>query len=462
MLIRSRQRTRTLSLMLFEGLLIYACGVAAIWLRFGQEASFVWGDQRGWLKLLLAMVVVQGSFYLFDLYDFKMIRQRSVLQIRILQSLGLSAITLSLIFYSLPQVMLGRGVFAVALGLMLTLMTSWRFLARWLLNHPKLAERVLILGTDALAVNLAREVLQRRETGYEVVGFVGDDPQLVGQSLINPRVVGLMDELESLVLHHRPDRIVVAMSDRRGRLPLDLLLKLKVRDEISVEESSRFFERLTGKISTDRLQPGQLVFAESSRWGRFYRRLRPVLDFLCALVGLVVSAPLMLLTAIAVRLESRGPIFYTQERVGLHGKSFHIVKFRSMRLDAEANGAVWALQNDPRVTKVGRIIRKLRIDELPQFINVLRGEMSVVGPRPERPQFVSQLEERIPYYSERHLVKPGLTGWAQVRYPYGASFEDAREKHQYDLYYIKNQSPVLDAIILLETVRVVLFGRLSR
>ncbi len=345
---------------------------------------------------------------------------------------------------------------------MLTLMTSWRFLARWLLNHPKLAERVLILGTDALAVNLAREVLQRRETGYEVVGFVGDDPQLVGQSLINPRVVGLMDELESLVLHHRPDRIVVAMSDRRGRLPLDLLLKLKVRDEISVEESSRFFERLTGKISTDRLQPGQLVFAESSRWGRFYRRLRPVLDFLCALIGLVVSAPLMLLTAIAVRLESRGPIFYTQERVGLHGKSFHIVKFRSMRLDAEANGAVWALQNDPRVTKVGRIIRKLRIDELPQFINVLRGEMSVVGPRPERPQFVSQLEERIPYYSERHLVKPGLTGWAQVRYPYGASFEDAREKHQYDLYYIKNQSPVLDAIILLETVRVVLFGRLSR
>ncbi|MBL8170199.1 MAG: exopolysaccharide biosynthesis polyprenyl glycosylphosphotransferase, partial [Acidobacteria bacterium] len=263
-------------------------------------------------------------------------------------------------------------------------------------------------------------------------------------------------------LHHRPDRIVVAMSDRRGRLPLDLLLKLKVRDEISVEESSRFFERLTGKISTDRLQPGQLVFAESSRWGRFYRRLRPVLDFLCALIGLVVSAPLMLLTAIAVRLESRGPIFYTQERVGLHGKSFHIVKFRSMRIDAEANGAVWALQNDPRVTKVGRIIRKLRIDELPQFINVLRGEMSVVGPRPERPQFVSQLEERIPYYSERHLVKPGLTGWAQVRYPYGASFEDAREKHQYDLYYIKNQSPVLDAIILLETVRVVLFGRLSR
>jgi sugar transferase (PEP-CTERM system associated) len=255
---------------------------------------------------------------------------------------------------------------------------------------------------------------------------------------------------------------VVALSDRRGRLPLDLLLRLKVRDEIQVEESSRFFERLTGKISTDRLQPGQLVFAETSRGMRLYRRLRRLFDIISSLIGMGFSSPLMILTAIAIRVESPGPVIYTQERVGLHGRKFRIFKFRSMRSDAEAHGPVWADENDQRVTRVGRIIRKLRVDETPQFFNILRGEMSLIGPRPERPEFVEKLEERIPYYSERHLVKPGLTGWAQVSYPYGASFEDAGEKHQYDLYYIKNQSPLLDAIILLETARVVLFGRFSR
>jgi exopolysaccharide biosynthesis polyprenyl glycosylphosphotransferase len=181
-----------------------------------------------------------------------------------------------------------------------------------------------------------------------------------------------------------------------------------------------------------------------------------------ALIGLLLTMPLIVLTAIAVKLDSRGPIFYRQERVGLHNTNFDIFKFRSMRTDAEKSGPVWAGAGDNRVTRVGRIIRKLRIDELPQFINILRGEMSFIGPRPERPVFVTQLEQLIPYYSERHLVKPGLTGWAQVCYPYGASFEDAREKHQYDLYYIKNQSPLLDAIILLETARVVFFGRLAR
>ena len=169
-----------------------------------------------------------------------------------------------------------------------------------------------------------------------------------------------------------------------------------------------------------------------------------------------------MIVAIAIKLESKGPIFYFQERVGLHGKTFKIIKFRSMRTDAESKGAVWALENDPRVTSTGRLIRKLRIDEIPQFINILAGEMSMIGPRPERPEFVCQLEQKIPFYSERHLVKPGLTGWAQVCYPYGASFEDAKEKHQYDLYYIKNQSPLLDTIILFDTFRVVLFGRLSR
>lgn len=459
---QSKHRTRALSLLIFEGALIYLCGVVAIWIRYGDEARDAMTARSGWLKLLAAMVVVQIAFYLFDLYDFKIIGQRSSLTPQIAQSLGLSAVALALIFYAIPQMTLGRGVFALALALMLTMMTCWRALARWLLGHPRLAERVMILGTDAPAIDIAREILQRREHGYEVIGFVSNDSALVGQSLINPRVVGTMDNLEELVQSRRPDRIVVALSDRRGKLPLDLLLRLKVRDEIQVEESSRFFERLTGKISTDHLQPGQLVFAETGRWMRLYRRARRLFDIAASLIGIALSFPLMVTTALAIWLESPGPVIYLQERVGLHGRIFRILKFRSMRLDAEAQGPVWAGENDPRVTRVGRVIRKLRIDEIPQFFNILRGEMSLIGPRPERPAFVEQLEELIPYYSERHLVKPGLTGWAQVCYPYGASFEDAKEKHQYDLYYIKNQSPLLDAIILLETARVVLLGRLSR
>jgi sugar transferase (PEP-CTERM system associated) len=451
-----------LGLLIFESGLIYLCGVAAIRIRFASEAAEAMIARQGWIKLLAAMVVAQVAFYLFDLYDFKAIGQRSELTLRIMQALGLAAVALALLFYAIPQMMLGRGVFALALALMLTTMIGWRAVATWLLGHPRLAERVLILGTDIPAISIAREIMQRREHGYEVIGFVGQTRALVGQSLINPSVIGVMDDLEELVRRRRPDRIVVALSDRRGRLPLDLLLRLKVRDEIQVEESSRFFERLTGKISTDRLQPGQLVFAETSRGMRLYRRLRRLFDIISSLIGMGFSSPLMILTAIAIRVESPGPVIYTQERVGLHGRKFRIFKFRSMRLDAEAHGPVWADENDQRVTRVGRIIRKLRVDETPQFFNILRGEMSLIGPRPERPEFVEKLEERIPYYSERHLVKPGLTGWAQVSYPYGASFEDAWEKHQYDLYYIKNQSPLLDAIILLETARVVLFGRFSR
>ncbi len=458
---KSKSRTRTITLLLFEGLLIYLCGVLALTIRYGADWAAIL-QRGGWHKLLLANLVVQAAFYLFDLYDLKLIRQRSVLTLRIMQSLGLSAVALAILFYAAPAMMLGRGVFALAFLLMLTAMVVWRGAAMWLLRSPRLAERILLLGAESTAVDIAREVLQREEHGYEIAGFIAEDAERVGERLLDLPVLGEMDALESIVRAQRVDRIVVALADRRGKLPLDVLLKLKVRDQIAVEEWSRFFERLTGKISTEWLHPGQLVFTEQSRWNGLYRRARRLIDIVGALLGLLGGLPLMIVTAIAIRLESPGPIFYRQVRVGLHGEPFEIIKFRSMRTDAEANGPVWAQKQDARVTRVGRLIRKLRIDEIPQFINVLRGEMSLIGPRPERPAFVAQLEELIPFYSERHLVKPGLTGWAQVRYPYGASFDDARGKHQYDLYYIKNQSPPLDALIFLETVRVVLFGRLSR
>jgi sugar transferase (PEP-CTERM system associated) len=459
---RVKHWKRTFLLVLFESGLIYCCGLAALLIRLGAGAVEVFTVKFGWLKLIVAVAVVQGAFYLFDLYDFALIRRLSILGLRIIQALGLAAIVLSAIFYALPTMLLGRGVVLVHFLLMLTVMSAWRLFTRWVLRNPRFAERVLILGTDNQAVELAREVLHRREAGFEVVGFIGNDRALVGKSLINPRVVGVTDELEELVSAYSIDRVIVALADRRGKMPLDPLLNIKWRNEVIVEDWAPFYEGLTGKVSTERLQPSHLIFAANMQSLRTYRRVRRLADLTIATIGFLLTSPLMLLTAIAIKLESKGPIFYTQERVGLHNRPFRIIKFRSMHTDAEKNGAVWASKNDPRVTRIGKFIRKTRIDELPQFINVLRGEMSMVGPRPERPQFVEQLEQLIPYYSQRHLVRPGVTGWAQVRYPYGASVDDAKMKHQYDLYYIKNQSPLLDVVVLLETLRVVFFGRFGR
>ena len=458
----SKNGSRSLALLIFESTLTCLCGVAATFIRFGPEAPVILWEEQGWIKVLLLMVFVQGSFYLCDLYDFRMIRNRTTLHLRIFQAMGLASIALSVFFYMLPQLMLGRGVFLVSLILMLTVMGCGRVFVMWLIGHPRLAERILILGTGPSAVNIAREVLAQPEVGYQVVGFVGDDPSLVGKSLINPRVIGLTSDLEDLVSRYHVNRIVVVLDDTRSRLPLDSLLDIRLRDGITIEESATFYEKLMGKISIDMLRPSWLIFSSNSRLSRVYKHWRRIIDVTAAFIGFVLSLPLMAVTAVAIKLDSRGPIFYTQERVGKGGTIFKIVKFRSMRTDAEKDGPVWALEVDNRVTRVGRVIRKLRIDELPQFVNVLRGEMSFIGPRPERPEFVRMLEHQIPFYPQRHLVKPGLTGWAQIRYSYGASVKDAMEKLQYDLYYIKNQSPALDLIILFETVRIVIFGRGAR
>ena len=439
--------------------LMCASCVAAIYIRFGTQGSEVLVLRRGWIKVLLVTAIVQGAFYLFDLYDHDRIRGRAVLVLGIFQATGTASMGLAIIFYSAPQMMLGRGALLVSILLILVVMIYWRLSLLWLSQNPKFAERLLILGTDENSVTLAREVLSRRECGYEVIGFLGDDPGLVGVSLINPRVLGVYDQLEDIVVRHRADRIVVATTDRRKRLPLVPLMSLKLCRKVAIEESASFYERLTGKISTEMLRPSWLIFSQVADPGRVYRRITSILDVVCAVAILISTLPVMLVVAIAIKLDSDGPVFYSQERVGLHGRPFRIVKFRSMRADAEKNGAMWATQTDPRITSVGKLIRKCRIDELPQLVNVIRGEMSLIGPRPERPVFVEELERQIQYYGQRHLIKPGLTGWAQVRYRYGSSIEDAREKLRYDLYYIKNQSPWLDALILLETVRIVLFGR---
>jgi len=441
-------------------MVIFGAIVSAVYLRLGvEDAQYELMLRQGFLKAALAMVVCLAAFYLFDLYDFIVMHDRRELVLRLVQALGLAWIALAFIFYAFPKLMLGRGIFLIALPLALALMVGWRVSIHWLLGHPDFGERILIVGSGSLAVEVAREMLDRPDAGYRIAGFVGTDAQLLGKSLINPCVIGLTSELEEVVKRENIDRIVVAMGERRGQLPTNELLQLSLTGKVNIEEGASFYERVTGRVSLNMIRPSWLIFSSRGRQARIAGLARNVVHRIVAMIGGVLSIPFAIVATILIKLESPGPILYKQERVGKNGQPFTLMKFRSMRTDAEKAGPVWASKDDDRTTRVGKIIRKLRIDEIPQFWNIFRGEMDFVGPRPERQHFVSQLAQEIPYYEQRHLIAPGLTGWAQIKYPYGASIEDARQKLQYDLYYIKNQSLVLDAIILFETIKIILFGR---
>jgi sugar transferase (PEP-CTERM system associated) len=456
----SRLNARTVLLILAEAAVVFGALMGAVYLRFGSDgALYELVERQGYLKAGLASAFCLTAFYLFDLYDFVVMHDRRELVLRLVQALGLAWMALALMFYAFPQLMIGRGVALLALPLALTLMISWRVSIHWFLGHPDFGERILIVGSGNLAVEVARQVIERPDAGYRIVGFVGTDSELLGKSLINPRVIAVTSELAEVVRRENVDRIVVAMGERRGQLPTQELLQLSLAGTVSIEEGASFSERVTGRVSLSMLRPSWLIFSGRGRQARISGVTRSVVHRLVALIGAILSLPIVLLTAILIKLDSKGPVFYRQERVGENGRPFTLLKFRSMRVDAEEAGPVWASKGDDRVTRLGRIIRKIRVDEIPQFWNILRGEMNFVGPRPERPHFVAQLASEIPYYEQRHLIPPGLTGWAQIKYPYGASIEDARQKLQYDLFYVKNQSLILDAIVLFETIKIILFGR---
>jgi sugar transferase (PEP-CTERM system associated) len=455
-----RLNGRTILLILAEAGLVYGAIIAAVYLRVGVEgAHYELIEKHGYWKAAVAGFFCLAAFYLFDLYDFLVMHDRRELVLRLIQALGLAWIALAFSFYAYPDLRLGRGISLIALPLALALMVAWRVSIHWVLGHPHFGERILIVGSGNLAVELAREVLNRPDAGYRIVGFVGNDAELLGKSLINPRVIGLTEQLDEIVKRENIDRIVVAMGERRGQLPTNKLLQLSLAGQVNIEEGQSFYERVTGRVSLNMLRPSWLIFTGRGRQKRISGLARSVVHWLVAFIGALLSLPIVIVTAILIKLESPGPIFYKQERVGKNGRTFVLTKFRSMRVDAELDGPVWASKGDSRTTRVGRVIRKIRVDEIPQFWHILRGEMSFVGPRPERPHFVAQLAEEIPFYEQRHLIAPGLTGWAQIKYPYGASIEDARQKLQYDLFYIKNQGLVLDAIIIFETIKIILFGR---
>jgi sugar transferase (PEP-CTERM system associated) len=459
----SRLNKRTVLLLLAEAMLLFGGMVVAVYLRIGAtDAEYELIERHGFFKLAVASTFCLAAFYLYDLYDFIVMHDRRELVLRLIQALGLAWIALAIAFYVLPPLMIGRSVSLIALPLALTLMVGWRLTIHWLLGHPQIGERILIVGSGDMAIDVARETLDRPDAGFRIVGFVDDDPALLGKSLINPRVVGSTAELPGLVQSENIDRIVVAIGDRRGQFPTEQLLRLSLSGNVSIEECASFYERLTGRVSLDMVRPSWLIFSGRGRQAPLNLVARSVMHRVTALIGAILSLPVAILTALLIKLDSRGPVLYKQERVGKNGRPFTLMKFRSMRTDAEKDGPVWASTSDDRTTRVGKIIRKIRVDEIPQFWNILRGDMNFVGPRPERPHFVAQLAQEIPFYEQRHLIAPGLTGWAQIKYPYAASIEDARQKLEYDLFYIKNQGLTLDAAILFETIKTILFSKGGR
>jgi len=415
--------------------------------RLWQVAGDFDPDAARLPNMLAFAATLQAAMVAVGVYGVQAIRSVKFAVARLLVAVMLGIIGLSLIFFLAPPVSFWRSSLLYATWFGLAGLIAVRILLRDALGGERFKRRVMVLGTGARAKRIEALAAQSG-AGFAVVGLVDMNDS-----------AGLPERLLAL----GASEVVLALEERRNALPLNDLLKIKTTG-VQVYDFSSFLERETGRVDLDSLNPSWLIFSDGFSAGRRASSVaKRLFDILASLALLALTLPLIAATALAVRLESKGPAFFRQRRVGLYGVPFDLLKLRSMRVDAEVGGkAVWAQKDDPRVTRVGRIIRKLRIDELPQAWSVLKGEMSFVGPRPERPQFVADLEARLPYYAERHVVKPGITGWAQINYPYGASVEDAREKLELDLYYAKNYSPFLDLLILLQTVRVVIWPEGAR
>ena len=450
--------------MMIESSLIMLSVVAAAKLRFWTDLDQFLLYTRSTdflLQVITVSVVLEMCLYYNDLYDLSVPRARSIQVIYLIQAIGAACILLGLIYYLVPGLLVGRGVLFISVALVTALLTLTRVsLDRvWKLTTRK--RNVLILGDGEMALSVAREFERRSDLNFQLVGFIGARSS-TEELLFGRRILGGAEKLMAIADRENASRIVVALQDQRGALPVRELVRLRVQG-IEVEDAHSTLAALTGRVWLPAVRPSWFVFSSGFRRSATTLLLKRSLDLAFGIVGLVLFAPIMAFIAIAIRLDSQGLALFRQQRVGLGGKVFELLKFRSMRLDAEADiGAQWARKNDPRTTRVGRFLRKFRLDELPQFINVIRGEMSFVGPRPERPCFVEQLREAVPFYDERHSVRPGVTGWAQVEFTYGASIEDAYRKLEYDLFYLKNLSILFDLAIVVRTFRVVLAARGSR
>lgn len=438
-----------------EVVVLFAAIIGALTLRYAQLGIFDFDFRNYWLEFLTFVGVVYMSMLALGLYQIDTCRDIRMTLVRLGAAVLFSLIATSVILYLFPDVDIWRSVFLLALALAAVGIVISRIVFVRVADMNMFRRRVLVLGARSNAARIKALDESRNGEAFRCVGFVhmsDKAPEIEGAipfSTVQP--------LAAYAADREISEIVVAIEERRGTLPTEELLACKMQG-FKVTDSTSFIEQETGAVDLQSVSPSWLIFSDGfGGGGRFDLAIKRSFDILASSLLLALSLPILILTALAVKLTSPGPVFYRQERVGQYGRTYMVMKFRSMRSDAEKDGPVWARQNDDRVTLVGRFIRKTRIDEIPQIFNVLRGHMSFVGPRPERPVFVEELSHKIPYYSERHQVKPGITGWAQINYPYGASVEDARQKLQYDLYYIKNYSIFLDFLILVQTLRVVVW-----
>ena len=457
---------RSFILVAGETILLVAAVVMSSIMIGGDHAWELLTDNTAFLRVLLIVLVCQVCLHYTDLYDLHTIQTKRDLATRLMRAIGATSLILGIAYWLFPLLVVEQGVFLLTAAMAIVMVLVWRSAFDVITSRLMPRERLLLVGTSPAAIVLARELFERRqEIGVEIVGFVDPDPTRVGAPVINPGVVGTIDDIPGLTSRMRVDRVVVSLSDQRGKLPMDQLLDVRLRSGVLFDHLASVYEEYTGKIALENLRPSWLVFSTGFRKSRLITLTKRVFDLVAAVSGLILSLPLTIMTAIVVKLDSpRDPVFYHQERVGLNGAPFTIHKFRTMRSDAEAaTGPVWSAgDHDPRITRVGHFLRKTRLDEIPQLWNVLLGDMSLIGPRPERPAFVEKLTQQIPFYGQRHVVKPGVTGWAQVRYSYGASVEDAIEKMQYDLYYVKHMSLMFDLMIALETIKTVVLRRGAR
>jgi sugar transferase (PEP-CTERM system associated) len=412
------------------------------------------------------LLVILFSAHLMEVYDFARNSKRREVLINVLFGTVTSFCLLSVVYYLFPEVLLGRGVLVISLVIFALLQFCWHALYLDGNRNSRFSQRVLILGTGDLAAQMGN-IISSSTSNFVLAGYTscdiiethGNEHEISPIVVPQDSIVGDAKNLLATALEVRADLLVLAIAERRGYFPVSDVLKCKMNN-IQVMDAPSIYELVQDKLLLESITPNWLIFSQGFHRTSLFSFCKRIVDVALSVTGLLLTLPFFPVIALAIKLDSKGPVFFRQLRVGNREKQFMLYKFRSMRQDAEQlSGAVWAEKNDPRVTGFGSFLRNSRIDEIPQLINVLKGNMSFVGPRPERPEFVEKLKQIIPYYSKRHFIRPGLTGWAQVRYPYGASVEDAVEKLRYDLYYVKNITPFLDTLIFFETIKVVLFGR---
>ncbi|MDL1968854.1 MAG: TIGR03013 family PEP-CTERM/XrtA system glycosyltransferase [Deltaproteobacteria bacterium] len=455
--------TRNIFFVIGEGLVIYSSVLLACLIVYSSE-SYVFKEWL-WLKILLITGVCQTCLYYNELYDLTVVDNFKELSLRLLQSLGFAAIVLAGVYFIIPAAIIGRGIFIISIAFIILLIVSWRFLYKLILDRSFFDQKIILIGSGDLALNIYNEITSLKDSGYTITEVIPDCNGNAGFTDKTTSSVSCKNNYEGLCeIAKNKDikKIVVALHERRGAFPSKELLKCRV-DGIEIIEGNSFYEMLTGKLIVEHINPGWLIFSEGFKKSYIRRFIKYILDLILSVILLIILLPVIITTAILIKIDSKGPVIFFQERVGQKKKIYWIYKFRSMVTDAEEqSGPEWAKENDNRVTRVGKFIRKWRIDEIPQILNVIKGDMSFVGPRPEREYFVNKLEGVIPYYRERFTVKPGITGWAQVSYGYGASVTDAIQKLNFDLFYIKNLSTLMDLMIILRTVKTVLLSKGAR